>query len=368
MSHVDRETLHAYLDGELGRGALDQQAIDEHIAQCGECSAALDDVRRVKDRAAQILSASGPLDVSAPPFEQLRALHDKPNTSSPAPSLGRMKAIAWAATIVLAVGAGWYARAALITGGPAPAQMILRGEIPVSAISIEDRSAVPVGDLDELAPTLPQARLAEDAPKRDRPMSDSTASASTARNVATPVNPDRAREQVAAAPEEPRGDALAPAELREGFEAQKVAVDESVLRVSPAPRSAAGVGAERTVWTAASEEDAESLLARSVPVIEGIEVIDYATSTVGSRGWVRVRQRLDRQLIVELIVQQVDSPDRLARGRAEFVAADQLRIAADQDTLNSARALRNGLQITLNGALPVDSLRALMQRVHPKKR
>lgn len=367
MSHVDRETLHAYLDGELGRGALDQQAIDEHIAQCGECAAALDDVRRVKDRAAQILSASGPLDVSAPPFDQLRALRNEPNTSGPVPSLGRMKAIAWAATVVLAVGAGWYARAASITGDPAPAERP-RAEIPVGAIDEPAQSATPVGDLDTLVPTLAQARLAEDAPKRDRPMSDSTASASAARNVATPADPDRPLEQFAAALEQPRGDPPAPAELREGFEARKVAVDESVLRVSPAPRSAAGVGAERTVWTAASEEDAESLLARSVPVIEGVEVIDYATSTVGSRGRVRVRQRLDRQLIVELIVQQVDSPDRLARGRAEFVAADQLPIAADQDTLNSARALRNGLQITLNGALPVDSLRALMQRVHLKKR
>ncbi len=359
MSHVDKETLHAYLDGECG--AHDKQAIDEHIAECGKCSAALDDARRVKDRAAQILSASGPPDVSAPPFAQLRALRDEPNTSRPVPALGRMKAVGWAATIVLAVGAGWYARAALITGGPAPAQTVQ------SATPMENRSEVPVSDLDELAPTLAQAQRAEDSPTLDRSMSDSIAKESTARDVTTPLDLDRALEQVAAAPE-PRTDRPAPVEFREVLEARKVAADESVRRVSLAPRSAAGVGAERTVWMVASEKDAETSLASGVPVIAGVEVIDYATSTVAGRGLVRVRQRLDRQLIVELIVQQVDSPDRLARGRAEGTAADQLRSAAGLGTLNSARALRNGLQITLNGALPVDSLRALMQLVRLKPR
>lgn len=367
MSHVDRETLHAYLDGESASGVLDRQAIDEHIVHCGECAAALDDVRRVKDRAAQILSASGPLDVSAPPFEQLRALSDAPKRPGSVPSLGRMKAIGWAATIVLAVGAGWYARTALMTGGPAPAQ-ISRSEIPVGTIPMEDQAAAPESDLDELAPTLAQAQRGANASAHDRSLSDSTTGESAARDSATPVHLEDVLEQVAAAPEQTGGETATPAEFREGLKARKVAGAETVRRVNVAPQSGAGVGAERTVWIAASEEEAEASLASGVPVIEGVEVIDYATSTVAGRGLVRVRQRLNRQLIVELIVQQVASPDRLARGRAESSVASQLRDAAAPDTLNSAHALRNGLGITLNGALPVDSLRALMQRVRLKRR
>lgn len=114
MQHVDEGLLHAWLDGE--RAALEPAAADEvrrHLAGCGECRARLEEARDLRTRAEALLRGGDPagVEVDVPPFETLAA--------RPAPARhGRGRMLAWAASLALALGAGWLARAALDPGQP----------------------------------------------------------------------------------------------------------------------------------------------------------------------------------------------------------------------------------------------------------
>ncbi|MEW5930195.1 MAG: zf-HC2 domain-containing protein [Gemmatimonadota bacterium] len=114
MRHVDEGLLHAWLDGE--RAALEPGAADEvrrHLAGCGECRARLEEARGLRDRAEALLRGGDPagMEVDVPPFEALAA--------RPAPARhGRGRMLAWAASLALALGAGWLARAAMDPGEP----------------------------------------------------------------------------------------------------------------------------------------------------------------------------------------------------------------------------------------------------------
>ena len=109
MSHVDEGALHAYLDGALdelpsGRGG----AIREHVATCPECAARLEEERRIREQAMAILSSPLP-QVELPPLEELRLRAEA--TSPPKASRGRrLHRMGWAASVILAIGAGWTLR------------------------------------------------------------------------------------------------------------------------------------------------------------------------------------------------------------------------------------------------------------------
>ena len=122
MSHLDEGLLHAMLDGEIGSAEL--KAIEAHLAGCRECEARLVEARRFKNEA----------------FGMITALDDQPvlagGVAAAAPALvaadlGRRTGIgknlptwapglAWAATIVAAIGLGWSLR---IRELPAPAAL-----------------------------------------------------------------------------------------------------------------------------------------------------------------------------------------------------------------------------------------------------
>src|SRR5437773_3685184 len=101
MSHVDEGTLHAYLDGELPSG--DRATFEAYVAQCATCRTALADERALRDRASAVLGRARPLERPTPPFEQIR------RTPARRPWRVRMP-FAWAASIVLALGAGYLLR------------------------------------------------------------------------------------------------------------------------------------------------------------------------------------------------------------------------------------------------------------------
>lgn len=110
MKHVDEGTLHAYLDGAIDAlveaGALPRDttrtAIEAHLAGCADCRALLEAERAVRDGATDILAGASP-SVDVPPFEAV--------VGPPAPvrrSARRTLPLAWAASIVMAVGVGWW--------------------------------------------------------------------------------------------------------------------------------------------------------------------------------------------------------------------------------------------------------------------
>ncbi|HEX6938505.1 MAG TPA: carboxypeptidase regulatory-like domain-containing protein [Longimicrobiales bacterium] len=128
MWHVDEGTLHALADGELETVAGERSAqVEAHLAVCAECAARLEEVRRFRSAARAILRSASPETADPPPFEAIlaRARADAPGGAlrprRPAP-----RTLAWAASIAIAVGAGWFARAALTPNPAAP----IRAAVP----------------------------------------------------------------------------------------------------------------------------------------------------------------------------------------------------------------------------------------------
>ena len=100
MSHVDDGTLHAYLDGELSPAEV--QGVEAHLAQCPACRGRLDEERALITRAGELLALAAPPDRELPPF---RAGDLKPPTRL----WWKVRLpLAWAATLVLALGIGTY--------------------------------------------------------------------------------------------------------------------------------------------------------------------------------------------------------------------------------------------------------------------
>ena len=120
MRHVTDGELHAYLDGALdllpqGRG----DEVREHLT-CGLVfHERLQDEEKVREQAQGILALSAPGEVGLPPFEELRAraeaagaVEDGGGGARHAASVRyrgplRGAPLAWAATVVLALGVGW---------------------------------------------------------------------------------------------------------------------------------------------------------------------------------------------------------------------------------------------------------------------
>jgi len=101
MSHVDEGTLHAYLDGELP--SAERTAVEAHLAECARCRANLVEERALRERASALLGSARPVERPAPPLEQLRR---EPKRSH----WHVRRSFAWAASIAVALGLGYYMR------------------------------------------------------------------------------------------------------------------------------------------------------------------------------------------------------------------------------------------------------------------
>src|SRR5438876_175193 len=117
ISHVDDGQLHAYLDGELPQAEL--WRLEAHLGECPACRGRLEEQRALIARASELLALATPPARDAPPF--------RPAVAQPPPPVRwpARQPLAWAATVVLALAAGWY----------------LRGESPSAPVRPDRRAA-----------------------------------------------------------------------------------------------------------------------------------------------------------------------------------------------------------------------------------
>jgi hypothetical protein len=131
MSHVDEGQLHAYLDGALGSADARAQ-VEDHLRLCADCRSRLDAARRDREEAGQILALLDPGEVRVPPMEELqrdrrgegRGEPGSGRRGGPARGAGSRRSgpavplrLAWAASVLLALGGGWMLRSAVLPGG-----------------------------------------------------------------------------------------------------------------------------------------------------------------------------------------------------------------------------------------------------------
>jgi hypothetical protein len=139
MRHVTDGELHAFLDGSLdllpgGRGS----EVRDHISSCSVCQERLQDEEVVRAQAQDLLKGPVMPGVALPSFEELReraaapgppALESDPEKVEAPRYRGPLRGVplAWAATILVALGVGWMGGqvgSTLSEGGPlAPASL-----------------------------------------------------------------------------------------------------------------------------------------------------------------------------------------------------------------------------------------------------
>ena len=112
MSHVAEGELHAWLDGALDHlGEERARQVREHLRRCSACQQALAAEEALRTRAADVLALAMPNVGEAPPLEALmeraRGPRDEPVRRRRMPRVSRL---GWAASVLVALGAGWTAR------------------------------------------------------------------------------------------------------------------------------------------------------------------------------------------------------------------------------------------------------------------
>jgi len=326
MSHADDGTLHAYLDGQLSPVELAQ--LEAHLASCPACRGRLEEERALVERADALLAAAAPPERALPPFPAVRRRSPLRRFRLP---------LTWAATVLLAVGAGWYLGAGSHRGaGLAPNAGLIasRVDTPLGYAFSEQQRQTPV--------TPPVRRDADRPAAREalrRPAAESgAASAGDAQQGAAPL-------------------AAAPSVVTSGPPAELKSAD------APVPAASNVVVVDRasgrvpvvvtTSWQIIGLDAARPTLGANAVTIPGVPVRDVRRSPLGD-GVVVVEQALDSTTVIQLFQRRADQ----GTINGEFVttgaaAASRQRAAAPAP----ASAARDAAKVTERLARYVGSLR-----------
>jgi len=342
MSHVDDGTLHAYLDGELSPAEV--QGVEAHLAQCPACRGRLDEERALITRAGELLALAGPPDRGLPPF---RVGDVKPATRL----WWKVRLpLAWAATLVLALGIGTY----LGSG-------VEQRQQPETA-----------ADAEPARPQALESPLSSERARRESRVKLRGAARTPPAAPAAPAPAARGETQMAVIPRDTALSAATPAR-------------------APAPQAAFGMvdGALVEKASPISLDSARALLGADPLAVPGAPIRTmYRAREIGYSALVIVEQALDSSTVIEVVngrrsplavdvvavtgaaapgarADSVSVPERALQGRARI--ADSL--AAAPAAKAAARALRrvDNLEIRISGPLPSDSLQKLLRVVQPVK-
>jgi anti-sigma factor RsiW len=324
MSHVDEGTLHAYLDDALSSD--ERRALEAHLGQCAVCRATLTEERALLERASALLGSARPVERAAPPLEQLRR---KPPRS---PWHVRMP-FAWAASIVVALGIGYYV-------GP-------QEQAPSTV-------APPTGSRVAMAPLEDKA-----APVRQQ-VSPRPSAAGPRRRPSAPAGDELVRSEVRA-----HADSYAASGQTRVGDAGAVAMNSPQLRnATPAAAepalpeavivSAVGRMPITTQWPVISRGVAASLLGADPVGLPGLSTRRIQRNPSGD-GTVVVEQTLDASTVIQIF-------QRPAAAEAGVRAPRAAQAPARADRL--ARFV-GPLRVEIAGPLTSDSLNRLLEQVEP---
>ena len=355
MSHVDDGTLHAYLDGELP--PVERARLEGHVAECAACRNRLEEERALIERAIGLLGLAQPPERAAPPppLHQLR----RPSV------VWRLRVpVAWAATVVLALGLGYYAGdRAPMSPAPEPVSMRSADSSAAGAAQPVDRLGYMSTPAPRLARTPPRAQ--SPVPPETRPLAagerkeaerdrttvdeasvvtgrDSIFGAAAASGVVTIRPRDTGAANVAPAPTAPTARAALPQRALE-----EVTTSNAIVQRDDARRALVA-----TQWPIIRRGPARQILGAEPMGVPGLAVRNIRRSPTGEV--VLVEQAIDSVTVIQLFQQRVE----IDRYRSRSVAADSLT------TERLARFI-GGVRVEIAGPLSVDSLNRLLEQVKP---
>jgi hypothetical protein len=296
----------------------------------------------LRDRTTALLSRLAPPRRFPPAFEMLRGLAaQRVHTRR-----RRLRAAAWAASVLAALGLGWSASTMV---GPGRASVATR--------------------------TLPSAAEAPAIPPR--PDSVETKPAASASRVATTPTPVRsearrkpARTRTAARPA--REDSI----RQDSIRAARLALLDPApaLELEPVDDRRTGAGEQFAgMWRTMSWDGAQSEAGQSLPHIDGLPVlrVQVQANDQGKRPLMVVAQ----QLASGQVIQTIEGPARdvselLSRRTATSTdGALSVSISEAPPAADQAMAMQMGdRMLAITGALPSDSLRAMIRRINAEMR
>lgn len=422
MQHLDDGIIHALLDGELSDA--DAEALNEHVRYCAVCADRLAEERLIQSEAermiaeldapdpAQEVAAAPPPEMAEPP---LPVIPEQPMASGPPVVLmperdyerSRLpRILGWAATLVVAAGAGYFAS---VARQPARAPSIALPEVGLPDAAeggafVTDSGAVDSqamakasgpADSDEAATAARGADvrtgadaaplIVEEAENEREPQA-----------VATPPAPAPAPAQTRAA-EQPPAQALArereavPRDAAQRDAAQRESAQREAVRRETVSTPASGGVAAESDRTAADRSDA---VAPAAAAPSAAARAPATPSALEQQAQIRMRIGLDetqRMLgsplhVVDGLQQQfvglVDG--RLVQGanpnapvvRVVYLDDRRRPIYLDQQRLDGARRqmgaardtippdwVKGDVWLSLKGALSAEELAAMAQRV-----
>ena len=173
MPHISDGNLHAWIDGAFPKDSPEGQSVRKHLDTCPDCRSRLEDARHFVAEAGEILAAAAPDPQRMPAFDEIQARAAEPDLRREDQGRGRspgslragwrsFERLAWAATVVLALGAGWIGRAVLIDRGWSD---------PFHESALEQEPAAEmqaVGSLEDEAPPPATEGFASDTEDPDR--------------------------------------------------------------------------------------------------------------------------------------------------------------------------------------------------------
>ncbi len=338
MRHIPEDELHAYLDQGLSRSQCVE--IESHLAACASCQAARDGIAALRDRTTALLARLAPPRSFPTPFETLRRRADLEVSAR----RRRSHLLAWAASIVAAVAFGWTA-SYLTSPGP---DRVASGLPAVTPASVARQAVTKDSRTPTTTPAIlrPPASDSTRARARRRPTQVTVRSASAVEQPATLVP------TVTAAPELELTSIDIPATAHE-FEMD---------------------GMWRTMsWAGAQAEAGDKL-----PHIDGLPVVQVQVQAgeQGRQPLMVVAQQLSSGEVIRTIEGPAQDVSHLLARRTmsdpvptvSSVDSSQASPASPERVDGSMAMQRGDRMIAITGALPPDSLLAMIRRLNAEMR
>ncbi len=387
MSHVDEGTLSGYIDGQLGEA--DRGVVDQHLATCEECRSLLAEEQRRADYARAILRSAGTRGSKTPSFvDVIERSRTRSGQRSDRRRLSRLASLAWAATIVVAVAVGWFARDFVPSSRKTDVADFTTARQELQVTPESNAASAPADPPAASAPVRPAPAPVQ---SRNDLAGRRRAAGPTRAKVAAPLPPSESRQARAAAPAkaEPAAGAvnLADRDEKKTDPSRDLAAAPpkadgdrpmaAAAETAPVPAAAPGAlrkTAEPPLWIDTSEADAERTLGRKPFTIPGLAVASYSVAANGD-GSIVVRQLLSPGN--EVVLTERRAPQlELARGyaagagsRAPSSRAAAPSAARSQDAFEVREAdegvaiQRLGYSVTARGPISRDSLAVLLGKV-----
>ncbi|MEO8138606.1 MAG: zf-HC2 domain-containing protein [Gemmatimonadota bacterium] len=358
MSHLDEGQLAALLDNELTPD--EQRVVEAHLAGCAECRALWEETRALATEANRLVAT-----VDLPPA--MKPVAGQPGASSgisPAKAAPRplpLRTLAWAASVLFAVGLGYSLRS--VSRGPTDMEAPPAGQERELA-ERSDKSAAPPAVEQPAAPAV----------RRDEaPATAGLAAAKPEPTAEAPV----ASQKTAAPP--PSGGVASPQRATSpaatgGVASSEVAGNAALSRRPSEAQDARGFsGLARADTRQVDMEEAVRTLAGSIRLVDGLEPVKVLVVPGSMLLAADPNQEVIRVVYEdppgrELWLDQQRAAPESDAGRARTTDAllpgDTLLARGNRGSKSVRWIDQHGFLLALTGYLPDDSLRAIIPRVH----